>query len=90
MKKDGDESLNQARLPLSEADLLDGLDEDSVHGDELAELTPRELDPLERLRGSVKGYERPTDPVWEEYFDGDGVSEDFMIDRDQPSSKETK
>ncbi|MDV3503711.1 hypothetical protein [Marinobacter sp. M-5] len=90
MKKDGDESLNRVRLPSSEADLLNGLDEDSVHGDELAELTPRGLDPLERLRGSVKGYKRPTDPVWQDYFDGDSVSEDFMIDRDQTSSKEKK
>lgn len=31
-----------------------------------------------------------TDPVWDEYFEGDGVSEDFMTDRDQPSSKEAE
>lgn len=90
MQKDRNETSKRARLLLSEADLLRGLDENSVHGDELAELTQMELDPLERLRGSVKRYERPTDPVWEEHFDGNGVSKDFMIDRDQPSSKETK
>ena len=90
MQKDRNESSKKARLPFSEVDLLDSLDENSAHSDELAELTQSELDPLERLRGSVKKYERPTDPVWDEYFEGDGVSEDFMTDRDQPSSKEAE
>jgi antitoxin VapB len=48
-------------------------------------LLPQELTPLERLKGSVKRYERPFDSVWDEYFDSDErVSDDFMEDRDQP------
>ena len=78
------------RLPFSEAGLLEGIDAHSAHADELAKPQSHELDPLERLRGSVKKYERPTDPVWEEYVEGEGVSEDFMIDRDQSLKKEKK
>jgi antitoxin VapB len=44
---------------------------------------PGQKDPLERLRYSVKKYDRPTDPVWDEYFESEGVSEDFMVNRDQ-------
>ncbi len=35
-------------------------------------------------------YERPTDPVWDEYFDSDeGVSDDFIQDREQaPKGRE--
>lgn len=71
----------------TEQELLDGLDAHTAHADELAQPLQQELTPLERLKGSVKRYERPTDPVWEEYFDSseDGVSDDFMEDRDQPS-----
>lgn len=71
------------RLP--ETELLKGLDAESAHADELAKPLPEELTPLERLKGSVKRYERPLDPVWDEYFDSDdGVTDDFMEDRDQP------
>jgi antitoxin VapB len=75
------------RLPFSEAVLLEGIDAYLAHADELAKPQSHELDPLERLRESVKKYERPTDPVCEEYFEGDGVSEDFMADRDQSLKK---
>jgi len=51
----------------TEKELLDGLDAHTAHADELAEPLPQELTPLERLKGSVKRYERPTDPVWDEY-----------------------
>ncbi|WP_420389690.1 hypothetical protein [Marinobacter sp.] len=69
----------------TEQELLEGLDAQSAHADELASLLPHELTPLERLRGSVLRYERPTDPVWDEFFDSDeGVSDDFMQDREQP------
>jgi antitoxin VapB len=74
-----------------EKDLLKGLDEWSSHAEELAEPLPQELEPLERLRGSVKRYIRPTDPVWNEYFDfDDGVIDDFMEDREQPPSGQNK
>jgi len=70
----------------SEQDLLEGLDSFTAHADELAQPHPEELTPLERLKGSVKRYDRPTDPVWDEYIDSEGVSDDFLEDRDQPKS----
>lgn len=74
---------------LTEKELLEGLDEHTAHADELAEPLPQELTPLERLKGSVKRYDRPTDPVWDEYFDSEGVSDDFMADREQPKKGRT-
>lgn len=69
----------------TEQQLLKGLDAESAHADELASPLSHELTPLERLRGSILRYERPTDSVWDEYFDSDeGVSDDFMEDREQP------
>ena len=56
---------------LMEKELLKDLDAKSAHAKELAEPLPQELTPLERLRGTVKHYERPTDPVWDEYFESD-------------------
>ena len=70
----------------TEEDLSKGLDEWSSHADELAEPLPQELEPLERLRGSVKRHDWPADSVWDEFFNSDeGVTDDFMEDRDQPS-----
>lgn len=71
---------------LTENELLEDLDAYAAHADELAGLLPQELTPLERLKGSVKRYDRPTDPVWDEYFDSEGVSDDFMKDRGQPQN----
>lgn len=74
----------------SEKELLDGLDAHTAHADELAEPLPQELTPLERLKGSVKRYDRPTDPVWDEWFESDDrVTEDFMEDREQPKNGRT-
>lgn len=73
----------------TENELLEGLNPHTAHADELAEPLPQELAPLERLKGSVKHYERPTDPVWDEYFDSEGVSDDFMEDREQPKKGRT-
>jgi antitoxin VapB len=71
--------------PFAEQDLLEDLDAESAHADELATPLPQELSPLERLKGSVKRTERPTVPVWYEYFDSsEGASDDFMQDREQP------
>lgn len=71
---------------IKEKELLDGLNADTAHSDELAQPLSQELEPLDRLRGSVKRYDRPTDPVWDEYFEsGEGASDDFMENRDQPS-----
>lgn len=76
-----------ARKQLTEQDLLKGLDAHTAHADELADPLPQELTPLERLKGSVKRYDRPTDPVWDEFFGADeGVTADFMEER-EPSSK---
>ncbi|MGC8120000.1 hypothetical protein [Marinobacter sp. VGCF2001] len=70
---------------MTEKELLEGLDAHTAHADELAEPLPQELTPLDRLKGSVKRYERPTDPVWDEFFESDeGVTDDFMEDREQP------
>lgn len=73
----------------TEKELLEGLNPHTAHADELAEPLPQELAPLERLKGSVKRYDRPTDPVWDEYFDSEGVSDDFMEDREQPKKGRT-
>jgi antitoxin VapB len=71
----------------TEKELLDGLDAHTAHADELAQPLPQELTPLERLKGSVKRYDRPTEPVWGEFNDSkESVSEDFMEHRDQPGS----
>lgn len=71
---------------ITEQDLLYGLDANGAHADELAEPLPHELTPLERLKGSVKRYDRPTDPVWEQGFDSDeSASDDFMENRGKPS-----
>ena len=69
----------------TEQELLKDLDAFGAHADELGELLPQELDPLERLKGSVKKFEGPTDSVnnpedWDAWFDGEGVSGDFMED----------
>jgi|TARA_Y100001968_G_C19436446_1_gene759971 antitoxin VapB len=70
---------------ITEQELLDNLNRYSSHADELAELLPTELPPLERFKDCVKRYDRPTDPVWDEFFESDdGVTDDFMEDRDQP------
>ena len=84
-KKLSGEKLMSINLK-SEKALLEGLDAHTVHADELAQPLPAELTPLERLKGSVKRYDRPTDPVWDEYFDSEGVSGDFMEGRDQMNS----
>lgn len=69
----------------TEKELLEGLDAHASHADELAEPLPQELNPLERQEGSVQDYARPTDQVWDVFFNSDeGVTEDFMEDREQP------
>ena len=68
----------------TEKELLEGLDAHTAHSDELAALMPQELAPLRRLNGSVKRFERPTDSVWEEFCESEGVSDDFINDRDHP------
>jgi len=39
---------------------------------ELKAYRPIEIDPLERLRGSVMEYERPTDPVGDDLWEAAG------------------
>jgi len=46
---------------LKEQELIEGLDSYGVHADELAEPLYNELEPLEKLKDSVKKFERPTD-----------------------------
>lgn len=66
---------------IQEKDLLKGLDADKAHVDELASVTPEELEPLERLKGSVKRYDRPFDSVWDDDFDS---SERVTDDSERP------
>jgi antitoxin VapB len=47
----------------TEQELIEGLDAYGAHADELAELLPHETESLEKLEGSVKKFERPTDPA---------------------------
>ena len=84
------EGMNEVKKSrFTEQELRDDLDADSSHAEELAQPNMEELSPLERLRGSVLRYGRPTDPVWDEFFDSsEGVSEHFMVGRNQPSSKD--
>lgn len=71
----------------TENELLEDLNPHTAHADELAQPLPQELTPLERLKSSVKRFDRPTDPVWDDYFDAEeGVTDDFMEDRGQPAS----
>ncbi|MGO1233868.1 hypothetical protein [Marinobacter persicus] len=51
--------------PLTEKELLKNLNAHTAHADELATPLPEELEPLERLKGSVKRYDRPFDGCWE-------------------------
>lgn len=70
----------------TEKELLEGLETHASHADELAEPLPQELTPLERQEASVQESARPTDQVWDDFFYSDeGVTEDFMEDREQPS-----
>ncbi len=74
------------RLRPTEQELLKDLWAYGAHADERAEPLPHESEPLKKLKGSVKKFERPTEPAadledWDAWFDGEGVSEDFMKDR---------
>ena len=75
--------MTSKRIP--EKELLKNLNAHTAHADELATPMANEVDPLERLKDSVLRYERPLDPVWDEYLDSEGYSENFMSKRDQPS-----
>ena len=56
---------------LTEQDLLHSLDAHKAHSDELATPLPQDLSQIEKLEGTVKRFERPTDPVWGEWLDSD-------------------
>ncbi|WP_286714604.1 hypothetical protein [Marinobacter sp. tcs-11] len=73
-----------SRKQITEQELLEGLNAHTAHADELAQPLPHELTPLERLKGSVKRYDRPTDPIWDEFCkSAEGVTDDFTEDREQ-------
>jgi len=72
----------------TEQELLENLDAYGAHADELAEPLSHESESLEKLKGSVKKFMRPTDPViapedWDAWFDEEGASEDLMKDREK-------
>ena len=83
------EGINEVKKKqFTEQELLEDLDADSAHTEEFAQPNMKGHSPLERLRGSVKRYERPTDPVWDEFFDSsERVSEDSMVEQGQPLGK---
>ena len=73
------------RRYLTERDLLEGLDPTKALADELAEPLPQELEPLEKLKGSVKKFERPLDGFEDEFFgSAEPCTEEYLQDRDQP------
>lgn len=74
----------------AEHELLAYLDKMTAHADELAQPLPQELDPLERLRGTVTRYDRPLDGCWDGDIDPDEeqrCSDDSMPDRVRPTSE---
>jgi antitoxin VapB len=83
------EGINEVKKKqFTEQELLEDLDADSAHTEEFTQPKKKGRSPLERLRGSVKRYERPTDPVWDEFFDScERVSEDSMVEQGQPLGK---
>lgn len=74
----------------TEQELLEGLDAKTAHADELVQPLPQELDPSERLQGSVTRYDRPLDGCWDGDIDSEEelrCSDDFLPDREEPSSE---
>lgn len=70
----------------TEQERLKDMDAYGAHADELAEPLLHESEPLGKLKGAVKKFERPTDPAADPedcnaWFGGEGVPEDFMKDR---------
>ncbi len=75
---------------LTEQELLKDLDAITAHADELAQPLPQELEPLERLRGSVTRYNRPFDGCWDGDIDPEEelrCSDGFLPDQEPPSSE---
>lgn len=71
---------------LREQELPKRLDAHTAHADALAEPPAQEIDPLERLKGSVKRHERPLDGCWD-YADDDGAESDELLKNyDKPVS----
>lgn len=62
----------------------------NINGCQAVELTSEVAFPdgVHRVEVVVKGASRIITPVgasWDDFFHGEGVSEDFMVERDQPS-----
>ena len=74
--------------PLTEQELLKNLDAHTAHADELATPLPEELEPLERLKGSVKRYDRPFDGCWETDSDDTDVTDPTRGDESPRESGE--
>ena len=73
----------------TEQELLEALDAESAHADELFKLLPQELTPLELLKGSVIGYERPFDSVWDDSIDSnESVEDDLSANGEPPKGRE--
>ena len=79
MEGKGDRERRGARMTKlkrhTEHELLNGLDAEGAHADELADLSDAELgdDPLHKLSGSVKKYIEPLKPVGEDDWESNAL-----------------
>jgi hypothetical protein len=75
----GDSERREARMTKlkrnTEHELLNGLDAEGAHADELADRSDAELgdDPLHKLSGSVKKYIEPLKPVGEDDWESNAL-----------------
>lgn len=58
----------------TEQELLEDLTTKTSHSEDLAKPLVQELEPLNRLRGSVKRYLRPMDGVWDGFLEDEDDS----------------
>lgn len=73
----------------TEQELLEALDAESAHADELFKLLPQEVSPSERLKGSVISYERTFDSALDDSIDSnESVEDDLTADGEPPKGRE--
>lgn len=63
--------------------LLNGVNEEPSHSEELVAPLPQGVHP----EGSVNGCSRRLSGSWDEYFDSEGCSDDFLENRNQPAKQ---
>lgn len=70
---EGEQSMPIKRF--TEQELLEDLTTKTSHVEDLAKPLAQELEPLSKLRGSVKRYLRPMDGVWDDFLDDEDDSQ---------------